>query len=301
MDIKQLIYFTHVVDLGSFSRAAAFLHIAQPALSRQIMNLETELEERLLLRNGRGATPTEAGKRLLAHARLIIDLFERAREDMENARLGRTASIAIGMPGSLSNGIGTLLMRQLAVELPDTKVHVLIGRSTQLQEWLLSGRLDIAVLLDAPNSPMLEIDEVCEDKLHLVEPLLAGESDKVGTEIELIDLSELPLIMTSRPSRVREILETAFAKIGRKLPVQCELDSLATTFDMVQDGGGRTVASERLCRSLAEHRQIRVRRIVRPELHLKVQIVRRSRRMNSQTVDRTFDILRKVCLASLRP
>jgi LysR family nitrogen assimilation transcriptional regulator len=300
MDIRQLTYFTHVVDLGSFSRAAAFLHIAQPALSRQIMNLETELKQRLLIRNGRGAMPTEAGKRLLAHARLIIEVFERAHEDMENARLGRTASIAIGMPGSLSNTIGTVLMRQLATEMPDTKVHVLVGRSTQLQEWLLSGRLDIAVLFDAPNSPMLEIYELFEDKLNLIEPLPADETATEAGDIPLAELSDLPLIMSSRPSRVREILELAFAKMGRKLPVQCELDSLPVTFDMVQDGVGRTVSSGRLYHSLAKDRRIRVRRIVQPQLSLKVQIVRRSRRLNSQTVDAAFELLRSVCLSAVR-
>ena len=65
MDLKQLEYFVNVVDLGGFSRAARVLGVAQPAISRQIRSLEVELRQNLLLRNGRGAVPTEAGKRLL--------------------------------------------------------------------------------------------------------------------------------------------------------------------------------------------------------------------------------------------
>jgi LysR family nitrogen assimilation transcriptional regulator len=61
MDLKQLEYFVNVVDLGGFSRAARVLGIAQPAISRQIRSLEVELRQSLLLRNGRGAAPTEAG------------------------------------------------------------------------------------------------------------------------------------------------------------------------------------------------------------------------------------------------
>ncbi len=301
LDIRQLTYFMYVVDLGSFSRAAAFLHIAQPALSRQISSLETELEQRLLIRNGRGVLPTEAGSRLLGHARMIIQLFERAQEDMENARLGRTASVAIGMPGSLANPIGTDLLRRLHAELPDAKVHVLTGRSTQLQEWLLSGRLDLAVLFDAPKSPMLDIDPLFDDHLHLFEPRPDGKTGGEGPPITLQELANHPLIITSRPNRVREILEAALTRVGRKLLVACELDSLETTFDMVRDGTGRTVASNRTRRRLRTTggASLWTRRIIDPELILTVQIVRRTRRLNSSVVDTAFEILREVSLATL--
>ena len=62
MDLKQLEYFVAVVDLGGFSRASRLLGVAQPAISRQVRSLEVELRQSLLLRNGRGALPTEAGK-----------------------------------------------------------------------------------------------------------------------------------------------------------------------------------------------------------------------------------------------
>lgn len=299
MDIRQLQYFIQVADLGSFSRAAAFLHVAQPALSRQISRLETELETRLLTRNGRGVVPTEDGMRLLGHARLIAELFDRAHEDMENARLGRIESIAIGMPGSLSTAISTGLLRLLHDEMPDAKVHILTGRSTQLQQWLLTGRLDMALLFDAPNSPSLEIDHLFDDPLHLFEPLPEGEVSTEGEPISLMDLAQRPIIITSRPNRVREILEAALARRGRKLLVECELDSLDTTFEMILNGGGRTVASLRLRRRFGEASQLRTRLIVDPELFLKVQIVRRTHRLNSRVVDAAFRILRDRCLAIL--
>ena len=69
MDLKQLEYFVRVAELGSFTKAAIALDIAQPALSRQVRLLEVELRQNLLTRNGRGALPTEAGKLLLAHGR----------------------------------------------------------------------------------------------------------------------------------------------------------------------------------------------------------------------------------------
>ena len=72
MDLKQIEYFVRVAELGSFTRAAVVLNIAQPALSRQVRLLEVELRQNLLVRNGRGAIPTEAGKVLLEHGRGIL-------------------------------------------------------------------------------------------------------------------------------------------------------------------------------------------------------------------------------------
>ena len=73
MDVKQLDYFVHVADLGSFTKAASLLSVAQSALSHQVRQLEVELEQTLLYRNGRGVTPTDAGRRLLAHARGMVE------------------------------------------------------------------------------------------------------------------------------------------------------------------------------------------------------------------------------------
>ena len=72
MDLKQIEYFVRVAELGGFTRAAAALGIAQPALSRQVRLLEVELRQNLLARDGRGAVPTEAGRLLLAHGRSIL-------------------------------------------------------------------------------------------------------------------------------------------------------------------------------------------------------------------------------------
>ena len=68
MDLKQIEYFVRVAELGSFTRAAVVLNIAQPALSRQVRLLEVELRQNLLVRNGRGAIPTEARVKLPSSA-----------------------------------------------------------------------------------------------------------------------------------------------------------------------------------------------------------------------------------------
>ena len=111
MNLKQLEYFVQVAELGSFSKAAGVLDIAQPALSRQVRSLETELSQQLFLRNGRGVALTDAGKRLFDHSVAVLQLVEHAREDLGASRDEPVGRVVIGLPPSIG--------RQLTLPLID--------------------------------------------------------------------------------------------------------------------------------------------------------------------------------------
>ena len=102
IDLKQLEYFVNVVELGGFSRAGRVLGIAQPAISRQVRSLEVELRQNLLLRNGRGATPTEAGKRLLEDARGILQQVDRARREVDETKDAPVGHVVVGLPPTVA-------------------------------------------------------------------------------------------------------------------------------------------------------------------------------------------------------
>jgi len=297
MDIRQLNYFVRVAELGSFSRASAFLHVAQPALSRQIRNLELELKERLLIRNGRGVEPTEAGERLLSNARGILRLVERTYEDVENARTGKSGKVAIGMPATISTAIATALIRRLRDELSDARVSLVHGRSRQLQELVLSGSLDGAIMFDAPSSPMLEIDELIRENLYLVAPESAFD-DLSPFPLEL--LPSLPMIIAVRPNSVRLLVDSELARLGQKLNIVFELEPLDTMLDLVRDGYGFTVASHRTLKSKGRGEGLALRKIVGPELVLPVQIVQPARRHTNRLQEAAFRILKELSLQLLR-
>lgn len=297
MDLQQLRYFVRVAEMGSFSRAAAALQVAQPALSRQVQNLERELKERLLIRNGRGVKTTDSGERLLGHARGILRLVERAYEDIENARTGKSGKVAIGMPAAFSASLATPLIRRLLEELPDANVHILHGRSMQMQEWLLTGRLDMAVLFGASSSPMLEVHEVLHEKLYFVSP---PGTPTAGSDIPLSEVGMLPLIIYSRPNRIREALDAALGNLGQKPKILFELDAVDTTFDLVSDGVGNTVATQRSLRVNAATRKLVVRKIVEPELELPVQLAMPARRVPNRLHEAAFRILEELCLKQLK-
>lgn len=292
MDLRQLRYFVRVAELGSFSKAAAFLKIAQPALSRQIRNLEIEHKEALFIRNGRGVETTEAGGRLLEHARGVLRLVDRAYEDMENGRTGKLGRVAIGMPATLSVIVATPLVRRLRARMPDAKFTLAHGRSSQLQEWLLGGSLDMALVLDAPATPMLEIHPISSDSLGVV-----GTMEMLGSNdpIPLRELARIPMIIQSRPNKVRVMVDSFLAEIGESIDVVLESDSHDTSFHMARDGMGCTVHTMRFQKNMPSANDLVFRKIVEPEIAMKSQIILPSRRPISRLQDESFEIFHDLC------
>ena len=174
MDLKQLEYFVRVAELGSFTRAAQVLGVAQPALSRQVRLLEVELRQNLLTRNGRGATPTEAGQVLLEHGRGILHQVERAREELGRVRSGLSGRVALGLPPSVARVLTVPLTRAFRERLPQAQLSISEGLSTAMQENLLNGRLDIAVLYNASPVAGIELRPLITEELLLVQPRPPG-------------------------------------------------------------------------------------------------------------------------------
>ena len=177
MDLKQLEYFVRVAELGSFTRAAIALNIAQPALSRQIRLLEVELRQNLLTRNGRGALPTEAGNLLLKHGRGILHQVEVAREELGTVRGALAGRVSIGLPPSLSRLITVPLTRAFRQQLPQAHLTLTEGFSVLMYEGLRVGNLDMAVLYNAVHSPEVEMTTLHTEELVLI----SKKSDVIAT------------------------------------------------------------------------------------------------------------------------
>lgn len=117
MDLKQLLYFTHVAELGSYTRAAELIDVAQPVLSRQIRKLEIELRQNLLIRHGRGVILTDAGRVLLKHSRLILQQLE---QEMLKLNLKPQIELEVNSVGVinqiLAEGIGAAIFSKAVLK-----------------------------------------------------------------------------------------------------------------------------------------------------------------------------------------
>jgi LysR family nitrogen assimilation transcriptional regulator len=251
MDLKQLEYFVHVAELGSFTRAASVLRIAQPALSRQVRALEVELRQPLFERNGRGVTPTAAGTRLLAHGRGILQQVERAKQDLEDQRGAATGLLSIGLPPSISRTFTAPLVEAFRARFPRATVSVVEGLSTYTLEWLVQGRIDCAVVYNATPSAAIELQPVLQERLHLVSARGTARG-MVGRPVSLQQVAERDLVIPSRPHAIRMQLETAMAQAGCKPRVVLEVESVPAMLDLAQRHELHAVLSLQAVRGHAE-------------------------------------------------
>lgn len=230
MDLKQIEYFVHVAELGSFTRAATVLRVAQPALSRQVRSLEVELRQPLFDRNGRGVTLTEAGKRLLAHGRGILQQVERAKLDLEDQRGAASGRLAIGLPPSVSRMLTGPLVETFRKRFPKATLTVVEGLSTYALEWLVLGRIDCAVVYNVTPAAAIDLTPVLDEPLYLV----SARGRAADRPIALAKVAELELVIPSRPHSIRMLLETALAGTGVKPRVGLEIESVPAILDLVE-------------------------------------------------------------------
>ena len=297
MDLKQLEYFVRVAELGSFTRASVVLGIAQPALSRQVRLLEVELRQNLLLRNGRGAVPTEAGKLLLAHGRGILHQVERAREEMGRVRGALAGRVALGLPTSLARVLTVPLMRVLRQQMPDAAVSVSEGLSAALQESLLTGRLDIAVLYNAQPTSDIELSPLFDEDLFLVQARPPGLSeDPPPGPVTLREVAQLPLVIPSRPNAIRMLVETELANLGCRPQIALEIDGVSAILDLIADGAGSGILSRNAVTGSVRPSAFVVRAIDAPPLRTKLSLATSAQRPATLTQKATLDLLRQTAL-----
>lgn len=235
MDLKRLEYFVAVAEAGSFSQAAASLHMSQPALSQQVALLEQETGQRLFNRTGRGVELTDAGQSLLTHARGIFELADRARADMRERQLTPSGRITIGLPPRVAHAMTADLVERFRAEFPEAAISVAEGLSVRLREWLIAGRLDVAVLFDPLDSPLLHLETLVR------EPLVVMARMPLPPRMRLAEVAALPLVLPSRPNALRQLLEKEVQPKGLQLKVVAEVDSIQTVLSLVARGVASTV------------------------------------------------------------
>lgn len=295
MDLKQLEYFVRVAELGSFTRAAQVLGIAQPALSRQVRLLEVELRQNLLVRNGRGATPTEAGQLLLEHGRGILHQVERAREELSRVRTGLAGKVAVGLPPSISRVLTVPLTRAFRQKLPQAQLSISEGLSTAMQENLQSGRLDIALLYNPSPLQGLEYSPLMQEELVLVQPRPPGlAEDPPPPPIDLQALAQLPLVIPSRPNAVRMRIESALAELQAKPLIALEIDGVAAILDLVADGAGYAILSRNAVKHSIRPSAFSTRTIGEPTLSIELTSAISALRPTTLTQQATLELLREI-------
>jgi len=239
MNLTQLRYFVRVAEMGSFSKAAIELDVAQPALSRQVRLLETDLRVTLLQRTGRGVLLTEAGKRLYDHAVSILQLVAHAREDISANRGEATGRIVIGLPPSMGRMLTLPLVDAFKQHLPRARLAIVEGLSAHIVEWISTGRVDLGLIHNPDANPAIETIHVLDEPLCLVSA--SKGAARKAAPLPFPELVKLPLVLPEPSHAIRKLLETQAALAGLKLNIAYEVSSVSAILELVRSGHGHAV------------------------------------------------------------
>lgn len=242
MELRQLRYFVAVADSGSFTAAASRLNIVQSALSRQISNLEAELGVALFYREGRSVRLAPAGeglKDIVAKILVEVDqLKSRAKEfDTEIAGLVR-----VGSHHSDGNVLLPRVFEKLQQTYPDVQIDPVQALTSELQEMLIKGRLDLAILTLPDPVAGLDLDPIAREHIYLAGP--AGSLPFTGKKCAFREALSVPQVAPHHPHRERAALEEFAKKFGVELQISVEADGLTLMKMLSLQGRGAVILPE---------------------------------------------------------
>jgi DNA-binding transcriptional LysR family regulator len=238
MQLRQLAYFVRIVEIGSFSRAAQSLHVAQPGLSQQISQLEDELGVKLLTRSVRGIAPTAAGDAVFRHAQGILKQVDATQLIAAEADSGPAGKVTVGLPWTVASLLGLPLLLEVRATLKTVRLEIVEGPSAVLANLLAEGKIEVAVLFDNAVSGGLIMRPILSEPLFFVGPRhsLAGRSN-----VQVQDAAAFPLLLMSRPNGIRELIEQQFSRLSLRPEVVAEINAPALLLDAVKAGLGYTI------------------------------------------------------------
>jgi LysR family nitrogen assimilation transcriptional regulator len=275
MDTRKLAYFVKIVDSGSITKAAAALHVAQPALSQQVSALETELKQRLLIRSKQGVQPTAAGHTLYRHAQSILRLVEQARQDVAASGAAPSGRVSIAIaPYSMASSLTPRIIAEVARRYPDIVLHLTEIYGGVLSEAIKNGRLDMALIYEPGPIRGVQFTTMIVEDLHLV--VNAKNASMAGTGesgmITLEKAAEFGLFLPEQNHTLRQIIETGMRDKGLSLRLVGEVESVPSLTRLLEADMGATILPKSAADALFHEEDFQVLRIVDPGLQCKIAL-----------------------------
>lgn len=291
LDTRWLL-FVQVADAKSVSGAALALDMPQSVVSRHISKLESDFGGRLFLRTGRGVALTEFGQQFYPKIMALIKEAEQLADDMRSSSGVPMGNVRVGLlPSSVSILAGPLFAA-VQKTWPSIRLHLTEGSSAQLEEWLMLGRLDMALLLREEDTAAPDETVLAKLSLDLIvpvnHPLAARET--IGFE----EVAGLPLVLPSAPHPLRARLARLAKQKLVTITQVVEADSIGLQHEIVACEGGFAITAG----ILAPHdaRRLVAIRIVRPSLSRSIVLAVTSHRAHTRA---TWEVVRM--LKSMAP
>jgi len=240
MDINNLKAFLSVAETGSFSAASKQLFLTQPAISKRIAALESELDTALFDRIGRQIGLTEAGIALLPRTRKILDELEDSRRVIRNLSGKVSGTLSLGTSHHIGLHRLPPILSDYSQKYPDVKLNLNFLASEEVCQQVIHGdvELGIVTLPQVPEAP-LRYKKIWDDPMDIM--ISASSTLVKETNLTLETLFTQPAILPEPGTYTRDIIEAAFNKINKPLPAGMSTNSLETVRMLVSIGLGWSV------------------------------------------------------------
>ena len=222
----RLKVFKTVADRLSFTKAAAELLISQPAVTKQINELERLLGKPLFLRHGNRISLTDDGVRLLEYANRILALYGELRDAFVEEQGAFSGEIRLGASTTLSQYVLPGLLAKFRKLYPDVRVTLFNGNTEQIERQIADGKLDFGMIEGTASNPALHYELFMDDELVLVTS--ASNTSFTREEITAADLPALPLVIRENGSGTLDVLSRELSRHGlslRQLHLEMQLGS----------------------------------------------------------------------------
>ena len=222
----RLKVFKTVADRLSFTKAAAELLISQPAVTKQINELERLLGKPLFLRHGNRISLTDDGVRLLEYAHRILALYGELRDAFVEEQGAFSGEIRLGASTTLSQYVLPGLLAKFRKLYPDVRVTLFNGNTEQIERQIADGKLDFGMIEGTASNPALHYELFMDDELVLVTS--ASNTSFTREEITAADLPALPLVIRENGSGTLDVLSRELSRHGlslRQLHIEMQLGS----------------------------------------------------------------------------
>ena len=239
MHYRHLYYFVKIVDAGSFSQAARTIHVAQPALSQQIAELEAALGVSLLQRSARGVRPTASGQKLYDEASSILRKYENLPGLVRSSSEDVEGRVSLGMPASLSTTLVGPFIETCRADHPKVTLKFIDGDSEFLREEVEKSRLDLALAYEDEFFPVVRRQPLFRQNHYLISSKRSAHA--ATATISLREVAKIPLVLPGRLNARRVVIDRTFAESGLSLNLAAEAVTVSSELSAVRSGAGSTI------------------------------------------------------------
>jgi LysR family hydrogen peroxide-inducible transcriptional activator len=241
MELRHLDTLLAIADEGSFTAAADSLSTVQSNVSEQVRQLEGELGAQLLIRNRRGAQPTECGDVVLEHARRIRRELESMRAHLSTVQGLEVGDASLGIVGTASRWVVPPLVAELRQRAPGVRLRIVEAASERLIADAAAGELAYAVVTEPVSHPRLHSETLLEEEIVAVVP---ADLPLPPRPLTFAELAQHGLVLPPLENPLRQEVEQAARRAGLELKIRVEVEGIRLVADLVSAGAGASVLPE---------------------------------------------------------